>query len=207
MNPFAFAILIFTSLFALNTSAQDYLDKIAIETCNCAQNISGDVSNDRYMQELGVCMFTAAKPYQKQLKKDFKIDYNNVIADSERLGELIGMRMAFHCPDYILELASKTGMLNEEPEPEANLNLNEYFEGTLIKVDRDQFLSIQAKDFNGKTVRFYWLWPIQSPINPEDDFSKFLNEPIELFYEQHEFFDPKIGEYRTFNVLVKINRL
>lgn len=200
------SILLLTAALIIassNLNAQDYLDKIALETCECAQKISPETNTERYMQELGVCMFMAANPYKKQLKKDFKIDYNNFVADSERLGELVGMRMALHCPDFILELAAKTGMLDEGPElPE--LSFNEFFEGTLSKIDRDQFVTLQARDLTGKSVRFIWLWPVQSPIDPMDDFTKHLNEPIEIFYEQHEFFDPKIGEYRKFNVIVKI---
>lgn len=197
--------LVFILVLASSNSviAQDYLDKVAIETCECAQKISKEVSTDRYMQELGLCMFSAARPYQKQLKKDFKIDYNNFVNDSERLGELVGMRMALHCPNYIMELAEKTGML--EPEPELmDLSFNEFFEGTLIKIDHDQFVSLQAKDLTGKTLRFFWLWPVQAPVDPTNDLSIYLNEPIEIFYEIHEFFDPKIGEYRKFNVIVKI---
>ncbi len=68
-------LFVFISTIAIS---QDYLDDIAIKSCECLSNIADTLSSDQYNLELGLCMIEASSPYAKQLKKDYRIDLNKI---------------------------------------------------------------------------------------------------------------------------------
>ncbi|MEJ6582484.1 MAG: hypothetical protein QNL61_08585 [Crocinitomicaceae bacterium] len=45
-------------------------------------------------------------PYKKELKRDHKIDLENINQDRTRLEELVGMKMAGICPEEVLKLTN-----------------------------------------------------------------------------------------------------
>lgn len=72
-------VLLITILFSINYSfSQAYMDSITDRSCECTNDIPDTISNDAFTIEMGVCLMTAAEPYQKKLKKDYKIDFNKV---------------------------------------------------------------------------------------------------------------------------------
>ena len=56
--------------FSFTAFSQDYMDKIALEVCDCIDNVSDSVPTDQFNMELGLCMLEASMPYKKQLKKE-----------------------------------------------------------------------------------------------------------------------------------------
>ena len=61
--------------------SQDYMQKIAQETCTCVAGVPDTLKGQLLEVELGICMIKAATPYQKKLKKDIfayvKKEYGN----------------------------------------------------------------------------------------------------------------------------------
>ena len=180
--------------------SQAYLDKIVQESCNCVSKVSETLDNERYTQELGVCMIVAAEPYRKQLKKDHNIDFDKIDVDGEKLGKLIGIKMAAVCPELILAVAKKSGKGNGESAPTESKS----FEGIITKIEHEFFVVLHIKDESGKTNKFYWLTYVESGVEVADGYDSMMGNSVTLTYRSEEFFDPKIKEYRPFSVIEKL---
>ncbi len=189
-------IFIFHSSFS-----QAYLDKIVQESCNCVSKVSETLDNEQYTQELGICMIVAAEPYRKQLKKDHNIDFDKIDVDGEKLGKLIGIKMAAVCPDLILAVAKKSG----KAMVSRRLRESKSFEGIITKIETEFFVVLHIKDESGKTNKFYWLTYVESGVEVADGFDSMLGTSVALTYRSEEFYDPKIKEYRPFSVIEKLD--
>lgn len=180
--------------------SQDYVKKIANKTCECANKIPDSVSNDTYNMQLGVCMIASAKPYKKKLKKDFDIDFNHIDTQAEQLGELIGMQMIGSCPNTMIEIARR----NEEPQiEEVSLNI----QGKIVNIEENQFVFFLLKDGTGKTKKFIWLSYIESDIDLFTDYKEMKSKAVSITYKKQELYDPRIGEYRNYNIIISIEKL
>jgi len=192
-------ILIAGLVFAgYHSFSQTYFDKIVQQSCNCVSKVSQSLDNEKYTQELGVCMIVAAEPYRKQLKKDHNIDFDKIDVDGEKLGKLIGIKMVAVCPDLILAVAKRSG------NGESAAVESKTFEGIITKIENEFFVVLHIKDESGKTNKFYWLTYVESGIEVADGYDSMVGKSIALTYRSEEFFDPKIKEYRSFSIIEKL---
>ena len=185
-------------LAGYHSFAQTYFDKIVQESCNCVSKVSQTLDNEKYTQELGICMIVAAEPYRKQLKKDHNIDFDKIDVDGEKLGKLIGIKMVAVCPDLILAVAKRSDN-SESPAVESKS-----FEGIITKIESDFFVVLHIKDESGKTNKFYWLTYVESGVEVADRYDSMVGTSIAVTYRSEEFFDPKIKEYRSFSIIEKL---
>ena len=195
MKKILLAGLIFVGHYSFS---QAYLDKIVQESCNCVSKVSQTLDNEQYTQELGICMIVAAEPYRKQLKKEHNIDFDKIDVDGEKLGKLIGIKMAAVCPDLILAVAKKSG------NGESAAIESKSFEGIITKIENEFFLVLHIKDESGKTNKFYWLTYVESGIEVAERCDSMVGTSVALSYRSEEFFDPKIKEYRSFSIIEKL---
>ncbi|MDO3695057.1 hypothetical protein QVZ41_09400 [Wenyingzhuangia sp. chi5] len=186
-------------LFHSFVFSQDYLEKIVLKSCECSDSISDTLSTDQYNLKIGVCMINSAAPYAKQLKKDHGIDFDNLSIDGEKLGNLIGTKMATSCPDILLKINDQ--MQKKEPNKSAKLT----FEGTVTNIDDNKFIEFSVKDNTGKTIKFYWFTFIKSTTDLIDNYSQLQDKNIKIAYVTQEFFDARIKEYRKFNIVTELD--
>lgn len=205
---------ILTSLFlvcSLTSWSQDYMDKIAQECCSCLSKLSDTLSRERMEMEFGFCILAASSPYQKQLKKDHKIDFANIEEDGEKLGVAIGLKMVTVCPESFSKITGKISDSELQKENLANKNnvqtLYPIFEGTVTLVEKGSFVTFSVKDKAGKTVKFYWMDFIESTLDLPTTYENLLNTSLKITYEAKELFDHKLGEYRTYNIIRSLNKL
>jgi len=202
---FLFVALLAVSSFSAKAE-EDYMNTIANECCKCMSRISDTLNQDNFYMELGLCMLKEATPYKKQLKKDYKIDIDNFSEYGEKFGEILGIKMAIACPEEFLRL-SKAGMINldnEEGTQDVASNTAASTSGTIQKIEEDCFVVFVLKDNTGKISKFYWLDFIDTGNDLISNYKNLLGKSLEVFYKQREFFDPKISEYRNFNVITKL---
>ncbi|MDB4533522.1 hypothetical protein N9242_01525 [Vicingaceae bacterium] len=195
------SILILFLIFSTSIFSQDYLDDITLKTCECLGTIPDTLENQEFNLQLGLCMIEAADPYKKKIKKDLKIDlYKLDHKAGEDLGKVIGLKMASTCPDALLRVVNT----NKKKTNSGNI-----IEGYITKIDMDKFITFSLRDENGKTTKFYWLTYIDSDFNLElnSQYKSLMNENVSITFEPQEFFDYRIEEYRTFNVIQKIESL
>ncbi|TLX71150.1 hypothetical protein E9993_21010 [Labilibacter sediminis] len=187
--------------FSLKAYSQDYMDVIAEKACECLSNIPDTLDEDRFNLELGLCMIEAATPYKKQLKKDYKIDMAKIDTQGEELGRIIGMKIAVVCPDALLKLVNKVGVTEEE---EITKNC---FVGEVTSIQESQFIVFSVKNEEGRLTKFYWLTFVDSDIEMTSSYQSLKNEKVSIDFVEQEFFDSRIGEYRTFNIIQKLEQL
>jgi hypothetical protein len=182
--------------------AQDYLDKIAQESCSCANNMKDTINTDRSYMELGLCMMKSAEPYKKQLKKDHKINFDNIENEGEALGKLIGLRMAGICPDVFLKITQR-----ETATAASATEGQDLFNGRITKIEKDFFVIFTVNDNAGKSLKFYWLTNAGSNIELINKYETLFDKDVKVKYHVSSLFDPKINDYRNFNVIDKIEQL
>ena len=135
-------------------------------------------------------------PYKKELKRDHKIDLENINQDRTRLEELVGMKMAGICPEEVLKLT------NPSDEYE---DLWSYASGTITKIETEQFIVFSLKDDSGKTSKFYWLYCIESEIDLETEHENLVGKKVDLYYYQSDLFDARIDEYNSYFIIEEMN--
>ncbi|MCB9174109.1 MAG: hypothetical protein H6589_05830 [Flavobacteriales bacterium] len=190
-----FSIIISTSGFS-----QDYMKIIATKSCDCLDIMSDTLDVEESNMELGLCMIDASIPYKKQLKKDHDINFDKIAEHGERLGTIIGLEMASICPTKLLKLSKS----REKGEAEYEYS-NQIIQGEVVKIEDDLFVTIHLKDDFGKTAKYYWFTFIQSDYNLPLDYKSLIGKNIVITYNPQEFFDPRIVEYRRYNIISRID--
>lgn len=193
MKKFIFLFL-FVSTKAVFAQT-NYMDEIVSESCDCIEHLSKDLDPETYTMQLGLCMLKASMPYKKQLKKEHNIDLDNILKDAERLGEVIGVQLALTCPDALLYATEQMGGTEELLKDESDIN------GIVTKVETEQFVVFTIKDENGKSAKYYWIYGIETEEDLVAIYKDLVGEKVSLSFESVDIFDPKIGEYRSCNII------
>lgn len=180
--------------------SQDYMNDMTLKACECLNSISDTLDSDRYNLAIGLCLIDAAMPYQKQLMKDYKINLNKIEQCGEELGILLGLKMATVCPESVLKMTKKATKDN-------NKIPKKIIEGKIIGIDDAKFVEFSVKDDSGKISRYCWFSYIESNLDLSNKYKTLVGETVQITYIPQDFFDARISEYRTFNVIQKIETI
>ena len=193
-------IISLTSIFIfsiMTVSAQDAVDNIAIKTCSCLKQLDTTATLEEIEAKMGLCMFTEATPYQKELKKKNNIDLSTLDATTgQAFGKLIGTRMLIKCPDQMLRL----GNVATEKKAEATPVVDESLTGTLVDVMTNQFVTISVRNSSGPDQKFLWLDYFHGEELLKNN-SDLKGKAVEVFYTVKKFYNPAIKDYMNYNVL------
>jgi hypothetical protein len=192
---------LFTAILLLTLSlaqAQDVLDRISRETCDCINNMDKTEHQGESLQmQLGFCMLKAAGPYEKELRKQHKVDLSRLDhGTGERLGQLVGVRMAGMCPEVlmmIVDISEETDAVNAEV-------VVAQVTGVVTGVRDRQFATILVKDGSGRTVELLRLEHFANADLLSSAGASSLRATFR--YVVRELFDPVSGSYKPHNVLV-----
>jgi hypothetical protein len=191
-----YLIALFGFLITPTLFAQDYLTEITYKSCECLTNIDETKDREQFNLALGLCIIDASMPYKKELKRDHKIDPENINQDGNRLGELVGLKMAEVCPEEVLKLTNPTDDYED---------LSSYVSGIITKIEKEQFIVFSLKDDSGKISKFYWLYYIESEIDLETEYENLVGKKVDLYYYQSDLFDARIDEYNSFFIIEEMN--
>ena len=191
----------------ITAHSQNYMDIIVEKSCDCVNQIPDTLNKTQYLMQLGTCMINAAMPYKKKIKADYGINMDDMDEGiGEKLGRIIGIKMVGKCPSTLLKVSQKT---NEEesniPVSTADAPETKEFVGTVSLIEDSPFVVFSVKDDLGKSVKFYWLSFAQCESDLPAMYNTLLNKTVKISYTTSEFFDPKIGEYRQYNIISAIN--
>ncbi len=187
-------------LMALPGFSQDYLDKIAEKCCECFTKFPDSLTAEKLQMQLGLCMIDVATPYKKELKKNNGINMDNIGSgtEGEKLGHLIGLKMAGICPEALIKLAGET------KTKKAEKNLNQTVRGVVSKVENDCFVVFSVKDDTGKITKYYWLTFVESEMELTGNYATMTGKSVKITYDIQDFFDAKIKEYRQYYIVKKM---
>jgi len=188
---------LFLLLLSVKSFSQEYMDKIASKSCACVEAVPDSLETRKFNMQFGLCMFEAAMPYSKQLKKDYGIDLERIDTEGEKLGRLIGVKMASVCPNILVKISERVKGKSEGTTEQT-------VKGTVTKIEKDFFVVFTVKDESGKSGKYYWLSYIKTDSDLVTTYGQLIDKPVEIVAEARELFDPKIEEYRQFLVIKKI---
>jgi len=193
-------IITISSLFFFSTAAfsQDYLDKIVTQTCACFSKVPDTLSTNVLQMKLGVCMITASEPYKNQLKKDYNINLDNIDKPTgERLGRLLGVKLAGECPEAIFKMQGKKSSAVKEPTV---MTLT----GIVTKIETNGFVTFSLRDETGKITTFYWLEFIECQSDLPSTYTSLTGKLVSIFYKSNEYFEPRLNQYRQYFCITKM---
>jgi len=192
-------------LFALIPAAhaQKYLDKIGHDACDCISKLPDTGSAQSQTIAFGVCVLDAARPYKKKIKRDMKIDMDKSDFSGEQLGVEVALKMAHYCPDLLMRITQNIKTKKEQNINESDMD-DRTVRGTITKVDDGMFVVFSLKDDDGQILKFYWLSDVESSLDLPNVYYTLINKEVVITYEEKKLFDPKVEEYRRFNVIKKI---
>lgn len=190
------AVTILFAVMSYTAYSQTYMDKIASQSCECITKIERGDDYEQYTREIGVCMILASEPYKKQLKKDHGISFDHIDRDAQRLGTLIGVKMATVCPESVLSLV--------EQADKSPAKVSKHCVGTLTKFENDMFVVLHVKDQDLKTTKFYWMTFVDSDVELAERYETMVGAPVRITYRMEDMYDPKIKDYRSFAILEKL---
>ncbi len=157
---FLFLFTFFCNIFF----SQDYIDRIAQESCSCIDKLPEIEDQEAKTIRMGLCMINAAEPYSKELYRDHGIDFSRINESAgEELGLLIGLKMANFCPEILTEMAAD--QIDDAEEEDL------YFEGRVSGIDTDGFVCFSIKDEDGRVSKYYWLSYVESEMNLENSYA------------------------------------
>lgn len=198
-----YIILFSFLLHSSHAISQDYMDQIIDKACSCVDDDLIKISNLQQRNlKIGLCWIDAAMPYKKQLKTDYNINLDNINrANGEKLGKVIGTKMASVCPDKLMRITQEQLPTDSDME----INIETAFRGSVTKIENELFVVFSIKDeLTGKVYKLLWLNHVKSQFDLMSDYESLINQLVDCSYKIQEFFDPKINEYRRFNVLTEI---
>ena len=173
---------------------------IAEKSCECLDNISEDVRGEMFNMEFGLCIIAAAEPFSEQLMKDYGIDVSMGEKHGEELGRMVGMKMVAVCPAMIMTIADR--MSEEDLEDDGS---EKFVSGEVVRISGDVFTEFTIKDEDGKTLKFYWLTYVDSPVDLPLNYMDLKGKQVQIRYNTMDLFDKRLEEYRSFNILEWIN--
>lgn len=180
--------------------AQEYMDKIAKRACECSEATLKNNNEKTRTMEVGFCILNAADAEdKKRFKKEFNLDFNEIDKNGEKIGKLIGMKMAPICPTTIMTLASA------QDDKDKASNAVQVIAGEVIKIEKDFFVSFVVRESNGNSSKLLWTSPIETSIDMANQYLSLQGKSLQFSFENQNIFDPKIGEYRAFKIIRKIS--
>lgn len=186
------------SLISITFYAQeDYMQQIVDNACGCVTAIPDEEFN---VESVGVCLISEAAKFPDEILRDFKIDMTRIDEQGEELGRIIGVKMISNCPETMKRLAKLNDSTNEVKTLQA--------EGIIKYIlDRD-FVVFMIEDKEGKMSKFYWMSFITNTIDSfQYGYKDLKDKLVNISYIQQELFDPKLNEYRVFNIMTEISIL
>ncbi|MBP7512316.1 MAG: hypothetical protein KA981_10315 [Bacteroidia bacterium] len=173
--------------------AQDVLDSISVHSCECISLLDlKNMPKEKLTIELGLCMMKAAQPYEKQLKQSYGIDMKKVDrGDGEKLGRLVGLKMASSCATF-------TDLITKITSDEAETSS---IDGTITDFVTEQFVSIVIKDSDGRDQKIIWLEYFK---NSEKLLTNGKNKNVTIEYQERELYNPKFNDYIKYKVATGI---
>ncbi|MBX2973005.1 MAG: hypothetical protein KF797_07875 [Flavobacteriales bacterium] len=195
--------LLLGCLLPAQAQGQDVLDKIAKDICPCMGSISDQMPKDTLTIKLGVCMISAAMPYQKELKKKYGVDLERLDGPTgEKLGHLVAAKLVTSCPGFA-EMAIRLAQ-EETPPPPPSVPNERTVHGAVQEITPGQFLTITVKTDNGRSYEFLLLEHVPNVEQVSQDPGKAKGFHAKWSYVEREFFDPYTRTYKIHRVLTGV---
>lgn len=192
-------------LLAVPTVAQDVMDKLAEYCCGCfAQKDTDNMKSGEMQLVLGTCMMEGVSKYPKELAEEYG-EIN--ITDQEgltKLGEQIGMRMAFKCPTILMAMANDTELMDEilgDADTAADTSEYTTITGKLIAIEGTEMSRLIVADASGRKHKLLWMGYFPGSEQLVNNPKVVVGQTVSFTYETVECYSPKLKDYINCKVL------
>lgn len=197
-------VLLAFFIFSTTMFSQDVYDTMGKETCECITKKKIDfstISKNELQLQVGLCMIQSYSEHISEFSEGEKISLDDEAA-MERLGEKVALKMLDSCPEIILEMGKASTRTDQEQATEKS---NLFVEGQITAISKEQFLTIQLKDKNGRSYSFLVLDYFDTASLLTDNELKVKNE-VKIGYSEIELLDVKANEFRYFKIINNIEK-
>ena len=184
-------LVIGVALLTFIVNAQEAtLDKIAKETCEYLNEVDFKSLSSKDLEiKLGIQIIKLYSKYEKELKSEgLEFELNEDQKGIEKYAEKVAFSMIKFCPEVLAAFA------NNEEDVKDTVSLL-YFEGEIKKISGEELYVIEIKDTLGKTQKFLWLNNFEGSDELLELGKKAKGKKVKVFYEDIEYFSPKLQEY------------
>ncbi|MCO6493475.1 MAG: hypothetical protein J5I98_33955 [Phaeodactylibacter sp.] len=186
-----FSFILFAALSGLPLSAQDLLDKLADESCDCISKQDVDnMSKEQMQMQLSLCMMEAVGKYPEAFQKEFGNLNPSDQAAMNKFAEQIGMKMAFKCPAVLMKVADV--QTQAQAAPAATLQV---LTGTIKAIDGEEFATVTLTDEQGRAHKLLWLRYFKGSERFVSEPSKVIGSKVQVKVESVEYYSPKAKDY------------
>lgn len=197
-------VLLAFFIFSTTMFSQYVYDTMGKETCECITKKKidfGTISKNELQLQVGLCMIQSYSEHISEFSEGEKISLDDEAA-MERLGEKVALKMLDSCPEIILEMGKASTRTDQEQATEKS---NLFVEGQITAISKEQFMTIQLKDKNGRTYSFLVLDYFDTASLLTDNELKVKNE-VKIGYSEIELLDVKTNEFRYFKIINNIEK-
>lgn len=173
------------------------MDTIVEQACSCVSAIGEE--EELNSTNLGLCILNEAVKFKEELLRDHNINMANIDVEGEALGRLVALEMLSICPDQLKRMVN-AGQ-NDREANDAEETTSYSLTGQVKSIQKSDFISFSITSDEGRTSKFYWLTFIEGNFDIQEEYNSLEGKKVEVTYSEIELYDPKIGEYRTFNVI------
>jgi len=216
-----YALLMIMFVFSSFIQAQDVLDKVSDETCECIEKkVKGKMDSDQLTMVLGLCMLDASSGYKKEIKKKYKIDLTNENEFTE-FGEILGERLATRC-DKFMEIVFE--MMSDDESEIGNEIKKELYEeigveevdevieanspnqrtAEILEIKEGNILLLKCK-IDGKLVDVYCIEEFDGAENLKD-LAGLKNNSFNITTVEKSIYSPELKTFITVETLTSIDK-
>lgn len=180
------SIFLIASSISFGQSITDAeIQKLAVVACECVDaDDMKESSKDNLEMVLGLCIMEGLGKYPEIFEK-INIEDNGAM---EKLGERIGVAMLSNCPDVMMAMAMSD---IEEDTAESD----DILQGTIQRIEGDQFTFIVIKTEAGRMEKLLWLSYFEGADELSEMGEKALNKKASFSYVQIECYSNSHKEY------------
>ncbi|WP_182651007.1 hypothetical protein [Flavobacterium sp. SOK18b] len=203
-------IIALVLIFSTNSFSQDMYDIIGKETCACLGTKKLDyqkLDKKELQTQVGLCMIQSYTSHINEFKQEDKIQFDDQ-EGMRKMGEKVALKMLVNCPEIILELGKSTQKdIGDESEDELVVDepADVFIEGQVTAIKKDQFVSLQLKDKNGRAYSFLLLDYFETASVLTNNELK-VKDSVKVGYTEIELFDVATNEFKYFKILTDIQR-
>lgn len=179
---------------AIQEFPEELLETLASDACACLKNSKLEGLNRSQIEmQMGICLLQSVSNNKNEIEKKTGITTIQP-SDLKGFGEMVGMKMAFICPEIFMFFIDEGEYGSEEEIWNVSVEL-----GKIKSIEKKQFNIVNLEMADDSILKFIWLWDFEgSEILMKNQFS---NKWVNVFYSTLELYDPEKKKYIPFRVI------
>lgn len=193
-------------------NAQDYMRKIADETCDCVEKkkLINKSNNSEIETEFGICMIAGYNKYSDLVPKKEKLNFSDE-KQMEKFGEKLALEMLNSCPKFIMKLgANSLEEENLEKEESNGAQVDEVVEeeylkvtGSFLGMKKENYYFLNLKEESGKTHKLALLDSFDNAYLITDNILK-TTDKVEVLYYEVDLYDVTSNSFIKTKIITDI---